>query len=380
MAPTRSRRPGASEIDAVVSKLYDAVADDASWGAALRELVGVLGGFDGQLMIANQSGAGFLGEPLPSSLVGQDAYIEYWGAQDVRRALVDRQPFGTMVACNQHFDARFVDRNAFYQEFLIPSGWRYAAGGRIAAGPGAAAYVAVHRLPDQGAFSAHEVDVLSGIAPHLSRAVQLHQRFADLQGLSECLAHSLGRIPAAAFVIDANARIVNLNAAAEAVLAARDGVRVRDGRFCVSDSAKAAMFAQLLAAATDPTDRRRGGACRIPRPSDGSFYPLEIMPLASSSVARSTWRQAMAMVLIFDRAPVADRLEARLVRLFDLTAAEARLAAALAAGDSVADIAAKHGVRMPTVRSQLRAVLAKTETRRQSELVGLLTRIGSSGS
>jgi DNA-binding CsgD family transcriptional regulator len=69
------------------------------------------------------------------------------------------------------------------------------------------------------------------------------------------------------------------------------------------------------------------------------------------------------------RATVAGR---QLVELFGLTPAEAQLAVALLAGKRLARIAAERGVQLPTVRNQLRAVLAKTGTGRQAELVRLL--------
>ena len=58
-----------------------------------------------------------------------------------------------------------------------------------------------------------------------------------------------------------------------------------------------------------------------------------------------------------------------LAMLYGLTATEARVAARLAAGRSVAEIADEHGVVVDTVRNQLKSSFAKTDTRRQSELV-----------
>jgi len=62
----------------------------------------------------------------------------------------------------------------------------------------------------------------------------------------------------------------------------------------------------------------------------------------------------------------------RLMELFGLTSAEARLAVALVQDHRLEDIAAGSSVRMPTIRTQLRATLAKTGTHRQAELVRLL--------
>lgn len=61
--------------------------------------------------------------------------------------------------------------------------------------------------------------------------------------------------------------------------------------------------------------------------------------------------------------------------LFDLTAAEARLAQLLACGDSIDEVAQKLDIKMSTARTQLAAVFSKTDTRRQAKLVALLGRI-----
>jgi len=60
---------------------------------------------------------------------------------------------------------------------------------------------------------------------------------------------------------------------------------------------------------------------------------------------------------------------------FGLTKAEARLAARLARGESLQHIAIEQNVTIDTARAQLKAVLAKTHTHRQAELVALVNRL-----
>lgn len=75
--------------------------------------------------------------------------------------------------------------------------------------------------------------------------------------------------------------------------------------------------------------------------------------------------------------------EGSLRSLFDLTPAEARLAQRLACGDSVEEVAKALHIKMTTARTQLAAIFAKTDTRRQAKLVAILCRIahleGASG-
>jgi DNA-binding CsgD family transcriptional regulator len=58
--------------------------------------------------------------------------------------------------------------------------------------------------------------------------------------------------------------------------------------------------------------------------------------------------------------------------LFDLTPVEARVARGIAERQTVAAMALAFGTSRATVRTQLRAVLAKTGLRRQAELANLL--------
>jgi len=63
---------------------------------------------------------------------------------------------------------------------------------------------------------------------------------------------------------------------------------------------------------------------------------------------------------------------ALICHLFALTTSEARVARAVTQGMSIDEIAARCGVDRETVRSQLKAVFAKTGTNRQAQLASLL--------
>jgi DNA-binding CsgD family transcriptional regulator len=67
--------------------------------------------------------------------------------------------------------------------------------------------------------------------------------------------------------------------------------------------------------------------------------------------------------------------EPLLRRLYNLTPAEARLAQALARGDSLEQVAQVLNVKMTTARTQLAAIFSKTRTSRQARLVAILSRL-----
>jgi len=63
-----------------------------------------------------------------------------------------------------------------------------------------------------------------------------------------------------------------------------------------------------------------------------------------------------------------------IVQVYELTRSEARLAASLMEGRTVAEAASTLGITAQTARTVLKHVLAKTGSHRQSELMRLLTR------
>lgn len=65
----------------------------------------------------------------------------------------------------------------------------------------------------------------------------------------------------------------------------------------------------------------------------------------------------------------------QLIALFGLSPAEARLARALCHGETLEEYAEAQSVKLPTVKTQLRAVFAKTLTDRQVALVSLISSI-----
>ena len=78
------------------------------------------------------------------------------------------------------------------------------------------------------------------------------------------------------------------------------------------------------------------------------------------------------MIIISDPENKAAIPAETLTVLFGLTPAEARLAIALANGNSLTEAADRHRVRHETARKQLKSIFIKTHTNRQGELLRLL--------
>ncbi|TIT24839.1 MAG: helix-turn-helix transcriptional regulator [Mesorhizobium sp.] len=85
--------------------------------------------------------------------------------------------------------------------------------------------------------------------------------------------------------------------------------------------------------------------------------------------------EGTSIVALLDRDNRSGPNPRTLQRMFGLTSAETHLALRLAQGDAPLEIARSWRLSRTTIRSQLASLFAKTETKRQAELVALLGRI-----
>ncbi len=124
----------------------------------------------------------------------------------------------------------------------------------------------------------------------------------------------------------------------------------------------------LIAQIHEPTRAAAAPWVVVPRESQ---QPLFIRPVHVPSQTEDV--TAILRLSDLEETPALDGTLA--AELFGLTPAELKVAEMLAWGKDAAKIAALNGRTVGTVRCQIKAVFAKTRTRRQSELASLMVRI-----
>jgi DNA-binding CsgD family transcriptional regulator len=103
--------------------------------------------------------------------------------------------------------------------------------------------------------------------------------------------------------------------------------------------------------------------------------PIVAYPSRLPAAAREGFALCVGFVVFVDLEARRQPAASDLVRAFGLTQTEAKLAVLVAEGRSLEDIAEQRQTSLTTIRSQLKAVFAKTDTHRQSELVALLAKL-----
>jgi PAS domain-containing protein len=235
--------------------------------------------------------------------------------------------------------------------------------------------IAVLRDVRQGPFGDLEVAALQRMVPHLQRAARLHVQMQELRLHNQALEAALDQLPFGMIVADASGRVLIINRAAEEMAAKSDGLLLRSGHLTAGRTAEAAALARHIAEAARTAACRRGeggGALLVSRPSGRRSFALLVAPLSPDVTLAAAHQAPAALILITDLNSAPAVLGNRLIELFSLTPAEACVAVALSGGKRLQDVAEERRVRLPTLRTQLRAILEKTSSRRQADLVRLI--------
>lgn len=258
-----------------------------------------------------------------------------------------------------------LETDPMYRDFLRPAGLGWARGMGITLPDGDRLSVSFERDYAKGPAPPEIVRKLDSLRPHIARSafLALRQQLERARAVSDALA-MLG-LPA--IVMDKAGKVLAANRLMDAL---PEHVRWRPAdRFSLKDRGADGLLRQAVAAIDDRA-RTAVGSFVV---RDADLRPASIahiLPLRGSArdlFAHSSAILVMAPVTMPEGPPV------ELIQsLFDLSAAEARIARGLAGGWTLETIAASGGVSKETARTQLRGVLEKTGCRRQAEVVALL--------
>ncbi|HXK23887.1 MAG TPA: hypothetical protein VMS55_14540 [Myxococcota bacterium] len=239
-------------------------------------------------------------------------------------------------------------------------------------------FVTVHRSRRIGWFEESDVRAMHFLAPHLVRAAKIHDKLSHLSEARAAHEALLDRLPYGVLLLDQRGRTLAANREAERILAARDGLGVRGGAVQASHPNAQKMLAAAVGQTCDVTRRRSadvGALLVVPRPSAARAYQVLLAPVPERPRERIfgfTETRTAAVMVMSDPEAAPEPAAETLSRLFGLTPAVAKLAAAVAAGRTIAEHAEEARITQGTARWHLKELFARTGTSRQAELVRLL--------
>jgi DNA-binding CsgD family transcriptional regulator len=292
------------------------------------------------------------------------------------RKFVTRDYMGNssrVMLCHEFISEAEAANDAYFQEFLIPeTGTRWLAGNLSFDDPEHAIQFGFARLADQTPFNEAAGRLLEKLTPHLRHAVKVAIALASTPDISAAFSEAFGRRSASIYLLDRHGRVVWMNEAAEHCARTDAAIGVRGGLLHASDPMDNTRLERAIReAATSPAEAETGDFDIAD--AMGRRIPVSVRSAGPIAAAIGGLSQARIIVLAGGHAP--NRIASdRLIRLYNLTTAEARLCLDMAEGLDVEDCAARRGTRPHTARTQLKSIFAKTGVSRQAELVALVWR------
>jgi DNA-binding CsgD family transcriptional regulator/PAS domain-containing protein len=384
-----TRRRGHSPIgdDALldlVGRIYETALQPETWPDVLTRIADRLQAVSGSLIIhdcvqpAVSDRNAFLPQVhvtrLDPETLGE--YQRHWIQHDPGLKAMELMSAGALATDETVSSREEWLRSAIYNDFLLPRQIARVLAGLPVRDRQGVAHVFFHRPSSQGAYEAGEQELLRRILPHLARALTIRRHFLDMSRQRQAALEALDHSPVGVVLLGPGGEVTHMNRAAEEIVAEADGLTVARGRLYAARPAETRELQRRIHDAVATGNGRGpgdGGAQLLSRPSPRRPLAVLVTPLFLAS-ALGPLRQATAAVFVRDpeREPASppDQMRA----LYGLTPAEARLACHLANGLSLREAAQRLEVTVETVRSQVKRIFEKTDTRRQAELVALLAR------
>lgn len=359
------------KLESAARGLGEAVLDPSAWPQLMDDISEAAGGSGAVLL---QSDVRTPDVPHTESLDAliRTYFADGWHLRDVRAArCVPLLLNGSRVVIDEDIFTRAeMRRLPMYNEGILPHGFQWFAAVGFFAGP-ALWGLSIQRKVEEEPFTRSEAQLLATLSDRLSEVATLSTAVGRI-ALSSAT-QALDRIGQPAVAINCCGNVVEANRASESTFGTHLYVNAC-GRLCAHDACADAALQTLF-------DRLRVAPDSEPITNEpivvhrGKKAPVIIRALSIPEAARGPFRGACALLTFSSLGPKPGPDPKLLGDAFGLTRAEAAVATFVVQGKSLAAIADERGIARVTVRNQLRTVLAKTGTHRQSELVALLSRL-----
>lgn len=279
-------------------------------------------------------------------------------------------PEGQVTALYEYVGQSVIDRSPDVRAWLESIDASHILGVDLRIGSGFEARLRLSRAPGGPPFTHQERRWVEKIIPHLRQALELYQKLESSRSERAVMLDTTEQFAVGTALLDADFRVLKLNEVAASILAEADGLQLVAGRIVLAQAALDKAFRALL------TEVRQGqGALRrlfpIERPSGRPEVTAAIQPVPVHDFMHSA---STPVIAIFLTDPSRSRvIEGSVVsKLFALTPTEGNIAAALANGLSVSDVAEQLGIAENTVRAHLRSIFPKIGIKRQLQLVNII--------
>lgn len=364
------------KLNALILRIYDAALDDEQWSLLIRDLTRLFNAEDSILFGSPDIGNDrmlVLSPMINADINAPAAYESYFWKHDIWKAGAAQHGLAHRGAIF-HGD-QFIERNAFrnteiYRDFFKPM--MNGTGVVLTAVIEEATreqpmplVLSFYKSLSAESFTQQDEQLIRKLIPHFQRSLAIRRRLLEEQQMRQLRELALDKSKDAIILLDVTGQVLFVNQYAERLL--RHGtLSIRNDRLTSSISSEHRMLMAALRNAREGI----GGALQF----GGHNQITRMAMLSPISPARGEILGASTRIMMIiydpDRTNPGGNLEV-FAKLYQLTAAETRILKNLLLQQTTAEIAQVLHISIHTLRTHLKSLFAKTNTKNQRELVNL---------
>lgn len=354
----------------IAADFYDAQLDRTLWPQALANFAHV---FDGDACLLscrdfarNESrvveAGGVVNERPVAIDSGEILSDDPWTRQEAALRSAPSVYIGAAAISDKDLQA-----SPFYREWMQPRGLRHALIVILERQQDTVFYLVVLRRADKSPFTEVDTSQAAALAEPVSELFVRGSRALGVARERRAAWRAMDMMPLGCIVIDRAGRPVASNKAAQAMMAAGAGIANVRGYLSIESHGRNVRLEDLM---SDLFRNRRPSLDFVLRRA-GSAKPLTCLMVPANGQVHGEHTPA-AILFISDPQIAVSYDPALIGHLYGLSPAEARVAALLASGYRLEEVAAQLGIAYETVRKHLKQIFGKTGVYRQAELVRML--------
>ncbi len=355
----------------LIDLVYQSAADPEYWDTALDSMTTH---FHGEHALLFATDASRPGPGLLKASAGLDAEGIARFASPMTAPLwhewAELLPKGKVVSSAEQIADRDLERSEIYNELVRPANGFYAMS--VQHNHSAAPFHLITcRRRNVGAFASNEVRLMESMVSHVATAIELQHRVSAAEHRADGLASVIEKMADGAIVLDETQQPLLFNARAVEILDQNDGLLLgRGGLRAATASLTEQLQDAITVVGTSPTsDGRR---VYLPRPSTRLPLLLHIAPIWRLHASEPGLRAPRTVIFIREPDAALKIDTSALGDVFRLTPRESEIAALVAGGINVENIAERFDLTTGTVRFNLKRIFDKTGVRTQAALGALV--------
>lgn len=371
-------------FEALIAESLEAVGEPGMVPRLLRHLGQALGSHkvvlfcplpgDGDPLAAHQWGMpdDFL-QRYAALIQGQDAWSEALERQHDQALARGGSLSQQLIATNA------LKKSGFYADYLRPLGIDAMVNSIVEASPEVGVHVlALYNEHGQPEFTPAQFAQLRAVTPWVRSLMRAQRRLQQAQRHTQALERTLDQLPLGLLHVDRQGTLRYLNDHARTWLGVADECRILVSHAAGWQARAPLQLADVHAALaplhTASQCARTPVSARL-HTAQGLALVALATPLRGGPAALQ--EAITQLVLVPETLPQAHAAMPVCSALYGLTPAETALLPLLLQGMTPREMADTQGVKMPTVRTQLASLYAKTGTRGQAELAQRVLRVAA---